>query len=846
MTMTCDQASARLVDLPAESKPDTDLALHLAGCDACRRRRADQAFVRQALAMAVWPARPTGLEEAGMPHPSQLTTLKSPSLVGRQRSADPPTWSEGPRSPVGRGPSGPRSSTSRLGRGWDLAFLGAIATVIALVLARSWSAGRSAGPSPLVSRGDSATETPLTTPTASVAAPTVTAAAAQAPDWVLNADPKRIGIIPVPDETQLLTGYDLLIDQELDFTLSPLWTVEDDAVCEAIWLDWGDGLGEDLPCRSPRAALPETRTEARYPLKHRYRRSGPYRPQLWMRQRPGAVLNAPAADFFVLERHVSQGPRLPAERSQGVTVIPDRALALNLFLLSAMLLLFLWLATTGHASATRLAMVPSWIPGLLAIGLSITLLIGRSHVLPRETVEPLIGRRGLDPLRPDVPLVQVTSSAGRRTDLGMLRLRFADEQEQVAEPPAITARSRPLRTEYGVIVPQYEDALGRLRSVHAPLDLPFVDPRRDGIVLDLPKALPRDPAADEALVFKEAWYRAACLSEGNLIPSPDEQSVILPRRHMGALTIYLMDLVSGTLAMTHPLVRDVAWSPDSRWLVSRGADSRGARDPYDRVVQLVTLTLRDLPNLDVRAAIDIELESGYAASADGIWLARADGVWRIDWPGAAVTNDGQRLILTPRRVFAWPADLDYQPHDAPRWLVPEPEGRAVAYGCRAGVCLVNASGVSIAAIPNAFPGAVEHHAVWRADGLLLALVDAERRTIAALERSSYPWQVSANYGPVLRVIDAAGNVRQAPHLPPTGVVSPPRWTADGRWLILTTCPLDGRRIVAIDADRGVALDLSQAGWDAWATLLPKSGDLLLHNGRGGLWRSRLTIPPASP
>ncbi|HRA21540.1 MAG TPA: hypothetical protein PLZ56_13935, partial [Anaerolineae bacterium] len=70
--------------------------------------------------------------------------------------------------------------------------------------------------------------------------------------------------------------------------------------------------------------------------------------------------------------------------------------------------------------------------------------------------------------------------------------------------------------------------------------------------------------------------------------------------------------------------------------------------------------------------------------------------------------------------------------------------------------------------------------------------------------------------------------------------------SDGRWLILTTCPQDGRRIVAVDTDRGVALDLSQPGWDAWAALLPKSGELLLHNGRGELWRSRLTVPPVSP
>lgn len=87
---------------------------------------------------------------------------------------------------------------------------------------------------------------------------------------------------------------------------------------------------------------------------------------------------------------------------------------------------------------------------------------------------------------------------------------------------------------------------------------------------------------------------------------------------------------------------------------------------------------------------------------------------------------------------------------------------------------------------------------------------------------------------------------QAPHLASASVISPPRWTADGRWLVFTTCLQNGRRIVAVDTDRGAALDLSQPGWDAWAALLPESGDLLLHNGRGGLWRSRLKVPLAAP
>ena len=847
MTLSCDMTRIALVDLPTGAMPEGLLAAHLADCGACRRLWADQCFVRQTLASAVWPASPSGLEKAGNPGSGRVSASGSERMDGRQPAADRPQWTERSQHADGPGRSGRTlPPTSLLGRGRDLAFLGAIAAVIALVLARGWSAGRSAGPSPLDSRMDEATETPKVTATAWVAAPPAAAVAANIPDWVQQADPKRIGVIPLPDETLLLTGYDLLIEQELDFTLSPLWTVEDDAVCEAIWLDWGDGLGDDLPCRSPRAALPETRTESRYPLKHRYYRSGPYRPQVWMRQRHGALLTGPAADFLVLDRHASQGPVVDKAAIDSTVMdtgylIPGLAIALGLFL---MILLKL---AAPRRTPRWLRRVPAWVLGIGMLWILVGLPLPIMNTIPQ--IEPIIGRRGLDPLRPDAGLVQVTSSAGRRAGRGRLRLLFTDGQVRFVEPPILLSQ-REVDTPYGRIIPVREDSLGRLRTVHAPVGLPFANLSRDGIGVEMPVGLPRDPAADEALVFKEAWYRSACLSEGNLIPSPDERSVILPRRHAGALKIYLMDLVSGMSAMTHPLVRDVAWSPDSRWVVSSGADSRGAAD---REGPVVTLTLRDRQNLTVRAAMDIELESGYAASADGIWLARADGVWRVDWPGEASTasmapdaadsKDGHPLSLRPQRVFAWPAELGYQPQYGPRWLSPEPDGRAVAYGCRTGVCLVNISGVTIAAIPNAFPGDVQHHAVWRADGLLLALVDAEKRGVPV---SSYPWWDSANHGPVLRFINVAGNVRQAPRLASASVISPPRWTADGRWLVFTACLQNGRRIVAVDTDRGAALDLSQPGWDAWAALLPKSGELLLHNGRGGLWRSRLTVPLAAP
>lgn len=852
MTLSCDMTRIALADLPTGAMPEGLFAAHLADCGACRRLWADQCFVRQTLASAVWPAPPSGLEKAGNPGSGRVSASRTELMDGRQPAADRPQWTERSQHADGHGRSGRTlPPTSLLGRGRDLAFLGAIAAVIALVLARGWSAGRSAGPSPLDSRMDAATETPIVTATASVAAPPAAAVAANIPDWVQQADPKRIGVIPVPDETQLLTGYDLLIEQELDFTLSPLWTVEDDAVCEAIWLDWGDGQGEELACDRPAAIAADSRTLSRYPLKHRYGQAGPYRPQVWMRQRQDAVLTGPAADFLVLDRHASQGPVMDKAAIDSTVMdtgylIPGLAIALGLFL---MILLKL---AAPRRTPRWLRRVPAWVLGIGMLWILVGLPLLLINTIQFPEIESIIGRRGLDPLRPDAGLVQVTTSAGRRAGLGRLRLLFTDGQVRFVEPPILLSQ-REVDTPYGRIIPVREDSLGRLRTVHAPVGLPFANLSRDGIGVEMPVGLPRDPAADEALVFKEAWYRSACLSEGNLIPSPDERSVIIPRRHEGVLKIYLMDLASGMSAMTHPLVRDVAWSPDSRWVVSSGADSRGAAD---REGPVVTLTLRDRQNLTVRAAMDIALESGYAASADGIWLAQADGVWRVDWPRGASTaagapdagEDGHPLSLTPKRIFAWPADPGYQPQDGPRWIAPAPDGRTIAYGCPSGMCLVDDRGAPMAVVRSDFDQEATRHAIWRSDSGRLALLEIPR-AIKDGYWSSYPWSGEGRGvgSSKLSVVDDRGRVLVDAFVSDGAAnISPPRWTADGRWLIFTACPLDGRRIVAVDTEGGAALDLSQPGWDAWAALLPESGDLLLHNGRGGLWRSRLKVPLAAP
>lgn len=832
MKLTCDQALMALAELPQGHEPDGDLAGHVAACQTCRAQAESQALVRHVLATAPWPARPE----------SSHRPSASPSSAARPEAGQRGGPAPSPRL------SGP------LGRGRDLALLGAVAAVIVLLLARPW---RDAGTAP----ADRSPEGPgivATTTSASPATPAgpatstapVPAATSPLPDWLLQADRSRIRTFFVANSSDLLTGYDLLIGQELDFTLSPLWTLADDAVCEAIWLDWGDGQGQPLACDRPRTTLsPEHATLNRYPLKHRYSAPGAYRPQLWMRQQGGELLTGPAADFVVLDRHVSEGvPASAGPFDQGV-VADDPSLKAQLFGLFGLWALLLWKWMAPRRAPTWLMRLPGWLLLVLLLATLLSLPLHQAAAIPRYQIEPLVGRVGLDPLRPDAALVRVERQFNVSNLLrgrGQLRLMFADGGISIAEPPVLVARWRTLQTEYGEIVPRHEDALGRLRTVHAPVDIPFADRRRDDLAVAMPVALPRDPSADEALEFREAWYRSACSSEGNLIVSPNERSALIARPEYGALTVFLVDLTSGFVSMSRQL-RDVAWSPDSRWVLGR-----------DDASASTILSLRDSQRLQVQTTVDLDLESGYGVNGDGIWLALPDGAWRVDWPMATsqgssaprVSNEeqeGVRQILRPRPAFTWPAEPGYQAPVAGRWIAPAPDGRTIAYACEGWLCLVDRDGRPVAVVRSDYGQDTVRHVIWHPNSRRLALLEVPA-PIKDGAWPGYPWSgIGRGIGTAtLSIIDERGQQIVKAFVGSTSMASPPRWTRDGRWLIFTSCPLDGRRIIAVDAERGAAVDLSQPGWDAWAVLMPQSGDLLLHNGRGGLWRSKLLLSEPSP
>lgn len=836
----CDAARRSMADLGSAREPADALAAHLATCAACRGAWADQAFARRALAAADWPPAPATASASWSPEPRSANApgLPEPRSASapwsREPSRDGGSRADGRETYPARRPTRPPTRPGRWQRLGDWALLGAAALVLVLILAR--------GRLDLPPREGALPSTPA------IGVPaTATRPAPQLPAWAVGGEPGQVRVL-TPGSGPFLIGHDLYIDQVLDFTLSPLWTGADEALCEAIWLDWDDGQGEALACPPAGSSPPAELSRGRFPLTHRYHQPGAYRPRILMRQAGGALLQVPVADFLVRDRHVSLAPDPAAGQWPGIETGRERDIALLLLLGGAGLLLLVgrvgrsarWSdpdrmgGGRGARGAGRIlrgpARIPAWILGFLMLAALAGLVLSSWTIRP-EQVEPILGRYGLDPLRPDAALVGATLRRRALSGHGRIALRFADGGTGMAEPPIVQG-GRDLRTPFGDIVPRHEDGLGRLRTTHEALDLPFAEPARDGIGLGTPRALPRDGSAEAALVFDEAWFRAACLTEGNLIPSPDERAALLARRVGDALSIARLDLATGAMASTRPRLHNAAWSPDGRWVVGGSAESAPAEGSGG---ERVRLELRDGRSLALATALYIEAGSGFAAAEDGIWLARPDGAWRVPWPAG-----DSPAAIEARRVFAWPAAEDYRPSADRRWIAPAPGGDGMAYGCLAGTCLVDAAGQPRAALADAFVNAAADHAIWHPQGRWLARLEVAEplRT-----RQGYPWLDEDGPGSRLRLVDSDGKLIHQLQVASGGATSPPRWSADGRWLLLTACPRDGRRIVAVDAERGHAVDLSQAGWDAWAALLPQSGALLLHNGRGGLWTAPLRLNP---
>jgi hypothetical protein len=140
----------------------------------------------------------------------------------------------------------------------------------------------------------------------------------------------------------------------------------------------------------------------------------------------------------------------------------------------------------------------------------------------------------------------------------------------------------------------------------------------------------------------------------------------------------------------------------------------------------------------------------------------------------------------------------------------------VAYACGDNLCLMNLDG--------------SDRRVIQATGIHAITWDRTSTQLAATSLDAN------NLGPVsVLIVSREGELQHSADVAPRDATDPPQWTPDGKVVFVQTYPMDGRRILTVDADTGQVLDLSREHWDAYFALSPDGKSALLNNGRGGFW-----------
>lgn len=426
-----------------------------------------------------------------------------------------------------------------------------------------------------------------------------------------------------------------------------------------------------------------------------------------------------------------------------------------------------------------------------------TLWDGNPSALVTARLTQLIGQTGLTPLDPQHPLtgytVQRVETGGRTLwSRVIVELRFADGQTRTV---AIPARDSPA----GRLT-----AIDRLTAPHRPV--PGLPPATGAAParLGLPAPLSLAPAA-EALTLTA--FRPPF--GATLRWAPDRRTVLVlatgerQTAHEPARGLWLVPLDGGAPRLLAEDALDGLWSPDGRTVIALLPQGITAIDAATGVWRALGKTDRS----DV-AVVDTE-----------VFFLNAGVLWRVPLAG----GDPQRITALADAG----AILDRTA------LAVSPDGQRIAYRCLNDLCLAERGGRLLARLglglqalpdPNGAIPIESFFLSWSPDGQRLALATA-----------------SIDWGgpPTLRLLTRDGQVTTVVGLGPDGPLGAPQWFPDGRRLLLTTYPWEGRRIVAVDAVAGAAYDLTQPRWDAFGSLSADGTTVLLWNGRGGLWAAPL-------
>jgi len=579
--------------------------------------------------------------------------------------------------------------------------------------------------------------------------------------------------------------------------------------CTEAWWDLGDGTRTPIACPFDSAAA-----GTGYPppieisLEHTYDAPGNYFPTIYVVSGSAEARPVVRAEVAVAVRRESPGRLTSLWRSW-------------MWQASALMLLGLALVVL-RTGAPRLAGI-----ALLAVSVVATLPLHQrdSSVELQPHVAGLVGRTGLDPLRPDDPVADAYvsgSSPWRLVPRMTVDVEYQSGARARYSLPQYEPRGSTLSPFY------HFDGLGRLRTQHVELPgIPFAQAARDGIGTGIPEPL---PLSDAPALGNSPWLHAACAEGGNLVAAPDERSILLAAtRGAGGRALWLADLRSGRIEQLSTSALNYRWAPDGASLavvaMHNGAPllelwRREAGGEWSKSVG---------PVLPANTYPDI--------SGDRVFVRRDRGVWSLPTDERFDRGEWELAVeLEPAPV----GDQGAGQNHGTGFVRLSPDGSKIAYRCESDTCILALGGeesdndvagdvtdddralrVAVAAVA----------AEWSRDGSRIALL--ESRTASVPESRN------------LHIVAAGGKREHRLALVPglrtssSSEVGDLAWSTNGSWLFAATCPLDGRRMIAVDVRRGAVVDLTQPLWDAWATYLPESGALALWNGRGGVWRAPL-------
>ncbi len=585
-----------------------------------------------------------------------------------------------------------------------------------------------------------------------------------------------------------------------------------EGLCPSVRWNFGDGSEIEQPCPSDEFIW-------RLTAHHTYTASGTYHPRIALMLTDGRSLTSDTQTVVVAEpQPVPRFRRLVHGGVWALSLLaavgaflwlrgrPTRVRIIGYALVGLLLITFVppfsylpdplgivWAAIGGYAHDPRLPFVDRF------------LVAGSPVARLRPWLDGLIGQTGLDPLDPSAPLVRyepVRVRVPRRSQASsvevVIRFTYADGSRRTHAIPLYYADRRLGFYQAGWSY----DGLARLRTEHRELPgLPFPDASllaQKTMYLSAPERLPLSREAqrlDTANPSNWYWSHVGHPTAGRRRVAWSPVGDAFLARAYDSHAVDDLWLVSVDGSRPERLVGDVSdfgWSPDGRYVIftrhasawSMGIFIFSLEEQLERpLAQLMGTVPDDFPGVN---------EAGvWYASEGALWLAPYDG------------SPAQRI------------DLAHLGAKGP--IRPASDGSLIAYACGAGLCLQDRAGGARRVID-----AGAQQIAWSPDDSRLALIAWEGREDV-----------------LLTIAGCDGRIEHRVPLAPEGEASVPQWTPDGQRLFVQTSPFGGRRIITVDADTGVVLDLSRPRWDAWFDLAPDGEQLLLTNGRGGFWTSKV-------